>query len=54
MFEIAAGLIDDDPGVRPDRHIMIECKAPWTDLNRALPQLDLHALLRLRAGEPGH
>jgi hypothetical protein len=48
-FEIAAGLLDDDPGLRPERHIMIECKAPWTEFRDDLPRFDLQALLRLRA-----
>jgi len=49
-FEIAAGLLDDDPGVRPDRHIMVECKAPWTEFREGdLPQFDLDALRKLRA-----
>src|SRR5688500_10481897 len=29
-LEVAAGLLDDDPGVRPERHILVESKAPWT------------------------
>jgi hypothetical protein len=50
VFEIAAGLLDDDPGMRPERHIMVECKAPWTVIGDGLPQFDLASLLRLRAG----
>lgn len=49
VFEIAAGLLDDDPGLRPDRHILVECKAPWEDLRDGLPTFDLPGLLRLRA-----
>lgn len=49
VFEIAAGLLDDDPGLRPDRHIMVEHKAPWTDFRAGdLPRFDLPALLELR------
>jgi len=51
MFEIAAGLLEDDPGIRPERHIMVECKAPWTAIEGSLPQLELTELLRLRAGQ---
>jgi len=47
-FEVAAGLLDDDPGLRPERHIMVEHKAPWTEIRDSLPQLDRPALLRLR------
>jgi hypothetical protein len=50
VFEIAAGLLDDDPGMRPERHIMVECKAPWMVIRDGLPELDLAKLLLLRAG----
>jgi hypothetical protein len=49
VFEIAAGLLDDDPGLRPERHIMVEYKAPWTALRDGLPAFDRPGLLRLRA-----
>ena len=49
VFEIAAGLLDGDPGMRPQRHIMVEHKAPWTEIKDGLPELDLQALLRLRS-----
>jgi hypothetical protein len=50
VFEIAAGLLDDDPQLRPERHIMVEFKAPWTEFHADdLPQFDLPALLELRA-----
>jgi hypothetical protein len=51
VFEIAAGLLDDDPKLRPERHILIEHKAPWTDIRDDLPQLDRVALLQLRGHE---
>jgi hypothetical protein len=47
-FEIVAGLLDDDPQLRPDRHIFTELKAPWFDIADDLPQLDKKALYRLR------
>jgi hypothetical protein len=49
-FEIAAGLLDDDPLLRPQRHIMIEHKAAWFPIADALPQLDRAALIALRSG----
>ena len=49
LIEIAAGTLDDDPGVRPDKHIFIETKAPWYTIADALPQLDEEALRRLRS-----
>jgi len=50
-FEIAAGVLDDDPGARPDRHIYVECNADWLEITDALPQLDKTSLERLRRGE---
>lgn len=53
VFEIPAGLLDDDPLVRPDRHIFIDYKSNWFDPAEALPQLskaEIHAL-RANPGE---
>ena len=49
-LEIPAGLLDDDPGLRPDKHIFVEMKAAWEAITDSLPQLDKAALGRLRAG----
>ncbi len=49
FFEVAAGTLDDDPGLRPDRHILVEGKAPWFSIRDALPQLDREALRALRS-----
>jgi len=38
-YEVPAGLLDDDPQVRPDKHIYVECKAPWEDITDELPRL---------------
>lgn len=38
-FEVAAGLLDDDPAMRPDKHIFVELKAPWFAIADDLPQL---------------
>ena len=48
-FEIPAGLFDGDPGLRPDRHIRVDLKAPWHEITDSLPQLDKFALRALRA-----
>jgi len=48
FFEVAAGLLDDDPGRAPDQHILVEWKAPWWEITDGLPQLDARALLRHR------
>ena len=42
-------VIDDDPGVRPDKHIFIEKKAPWYTITDSLPQLDENALRAYRS-----
>jgi hypothetical protein len=34
----AMGTLDDDPGVRPARHIYVASKAPWFEITDALPQ----------------
>ena len=39
LFEIPAGALDDDPLIRPDKHIYTEFKAPWEDITDALPQM---------------
>ena len=38
-FEIPAGALDDDPVVRPDKHIYTEFKAPWEYISDNLPQM---------------
>jgi hypothetical protein len=47
-FEIPAGLLDDDPGVRPDRHIYVEHAAAWLTVPNDLPRLDRAAVAELR------
>lgn len=52
-FEVPAGTLDDDPRVRPDRHIYVECKSEWYAIADALPQLDATALAALRRAMGG-
>jgi hypothetical protein len=47
-FEIAAGTLDDDPELRPERHIFVEARAPWFAIADHLPQLDKPALRKFR------
>jgi hypothetical protein len=47
-FEIAAGLFDSDPMLRPDKHIFVECKSQWFPISDALPQLTKAQLVELR------
>jgi hypothetical protein len=35
---VPMGSLDDDPGVRPQRHIFAASKAPWYEIADALPQ----------------
>ena len=51
-FEVAAGILDNDPQMRPERHIMVEIKSPWFTINDQLPQLDKAALTALRDKQP--
>lgn len=47
-FEIPAGLLDDDPELRPDKHIFVELKTPWYEITDALPQLSKRMLVEWR------
>ena len=49
LVEIPAGLLDDDPAMKPDKHIFVELKSPWFEITDHLPQYDLPALTKLRA-----
>ncbi|HZF17425.1 MAG TPA: GFA family protein [Steroidobacteraceae bacterium] len=35
---IALGVLDDDPGVRPELHLFVADRAPWYDLADGLPR----------------
>jgi len=37
---VPAGLLDDDPGVRPALHMFVDSKAPWWEITDALPQFE--------------
>jgi hypothetical protein len=47
---IALGGLDDDPGVRPERHFFVGSKAPWFEITDDLPQ---HAELPPRSEVAG-
>lgn len=47
-LEVPAGLLDDDPGLRPDKHIYVDGKAPWFEITDALPQYDAAGIRALR------
>jgi hypothetical protein len=54
MLEVPAGALDDDPGVRPDKHIFVEHKAPWFAITDQLPQLDKQRLVEWRRAAKKH
>jgi hypothetical protein len=35
---VPMGSLDDDPGIRPERHIFVGSKAPWYEIADGLPQ----------------
>jgi hypothetical protein len=37
---VAMGSFDDDPGVRPTRHIFVGSKSPWYEITDGLPQFE--------------
>jgi hypothetical protein len=37
-INIPAGTLDDDPGLRPQRHIFVDRKAAWFDIGDRLPR----------------
>jgi hypothetical protein len=50
-LEVPAGLLDDDPRLRPDKHIFVDFKSPWFSITDNLPRLGRVALKRLRREE---
>lgn len=50
-FEIPAGLLDDDPGLRPDKHIFVELASSWLAISDSLPRLTKAELIELRRAE---
>ena len=47
-FEIPAGLLDGDPGLRPDKHIFVELEPEWSHSDDELPRLTKAELVALR------
>jgi hypothetical protein len=50
-LEVWAGLLDEDPGIRPDRHIFIECGSSWYAIRDELPKLTKRDVIRMRLSE---
>jgi hypothetical protein len=51
-FELPAGLLDDDPVLRPDKHIFVDYKSAWFAISDSLPQLTKAGLVKLRQSAP--
>ena len=49
LIEVHAGVLDDDPGRRPERHILVESKSTWFTISDALPQFDRAGIDALRS-----
>jgi len=49
-IEIPAGLLDGDPGIRPDKHIFVELTPPWDSIEGDLPRLTVRELYEQRYG----
>jgi hypothetical protein len=47
-FEIAAGSLDDDPQIKPDKHIFVDYKSTWYPIADSLPQLTKAQLIEHR------
>jgi hypothetical protein len=50
-FEIPVGTLDDDPGLRPDKHIFRELAPAWADLPTELPTYSIRELYKSRTGK---
>jgi hypothetical protein len=38
VIRIPVGTLEDDPGLRPQRHIFVDFKAAWFDITDGLPR----------------
>jgi len=39
VFSLPLGVLNEDPGIRPQRHVYVGSKAPWFTITDDLPQL---------------
>ena len=51
FFEIPAGAFDDDPGVRPDKHICVEFMPSWDVVKDGLPAYTRREIYDLRRAQ---
>ncbi|SAI65660.1 Uncharacterized conserved protein [Bordetella ansorpii] len=38
VYGLPLGALDDDPGIKPERHVHVDSKAPWHDIADDLPR----------------
>ena len=50
FIEIPAGVFDEDPGIRPDKHIFVEFMPRWDVLRDDLPAYTRAGIYKLRTG----
>lgn len=50
FLEIPAGLFDDDPQIKPDKHIFVEFVPAWDEITDSLPQYTIRDLVKERRG----
>jgi hypothetical protein len=48
-WDVPAGTLDDDPGIRPDKHIYVDCKSSWYSIGDGLPQMTKSQIRAYRA-----
>ena len=48
--EVPAGLLDDDPGMKPDKHIFVEFNPEWSNIDDGIDQYTLRQLAKVRYG----
>jgi hypothetical protein len=51
-IEIPAGLFDNDPQLRPDKHIYVELEPPWLNIADGTPRLTKSMLVEWRRQHP--
>lgn len=48
IMELPAGLLDDDPGIKPDKHIFVEHLPGWDDITDGRPTFTREQIVEYR------
>lgn len=51
-FEVPAGALDDDPGVRPDKRIFVDARSSWYEIADRLPRFTKQEIRAQRRAHP--